>query len=347
VRGVVRHEVGHRGRIGGVTLQLTRTAENAAEIDALTTTLASYGGGRVGLAPLLADLPLRLRRSFAPGRAVSRALTWERADAEDRTWYPQGVTNSYRTDVTRNVLMVSWYSKTRLGARISVLDLITQRYRHVLLVTPTASGGAEPVHAHAGGIVWQGRFLHVAATARGLLTFRLDDLLLDPRETYGHRYLLPVRYSYRADAVDGTERLRYSFLSMDRSGPEPALVVGEYGSSGQTQRLARFGLDAVTGLLTAGPDGITRPLHIDESGQARMQGVSVAEGRYFVTVSRGPWGLGSVMTGLPGSFRHHRWATPMGPEDLCYYPPSELFWSVSEHAGRRWVFAMERSFFSL
>lgn len=330
-----------------MSLQLTRTAENADEIAALTATCTSYGGGRVGLAPLLADLPQRLHRSFAPGRAVHRALSWERADADDPTWYPQGVTNSFRTDVTRDLLLVSWYSKGGLGSRISVLDLTTQRYRHVLLVTPTEAGDVTPVRVHAGGLVWQGPFLHVAATARGILTFRLDDLLLDPSERHGHRYLLPVRYAYRADALEGTERLRYSFLSLDRSGPEPALVVGEYGSATQTQRLARFGLDAVTGLLSAGPDGVTRPLRIDESGQARMQGASVVDGRYFVTVSHGPWGLGTVMTGLPGSFRRFRWATPMGPEDLCYHAPSGLFWSVSEHPGRRWVFAMERSFFSL
>lgn len=330
-----------------MSLQLTRTAENAAEIGALAATLSSYGGGRVGLAPLLADLPQRLRRSFAPGRAVSRALAWERADDEDRTWFPQGVTNSYRTEVTRELLLVSWYSKDGLGARVSALDLATRRYRHVLLVTPTASGGVRPVKAHAGGIVWQGPYLHVAATARGVLTFRLDDLMLDPRETHGYRYLLPVRYAYRAEALEGTERMRYSFLSMDRSGPSPALLVGEYGSAKQSQRLARFGLDAVTGLLTAGPDGITRPLRIDESGQAQMQGASVVEGRYFITVSHGRWGLGSVMTGLPGSFQRHRWATPMGPEDLCYHPPSQSFWSVSEHPGRRWVFAMDRSSFSL
>ncbi|SFB77659.1 hypothetical protein SAMN04487968_101462 [Nocardioides terrae] len=330
-----------------MTLQLTRTEENAAEIDALTQALASYGGGRVGLAPLLADLPQRMHRSFAPGRAVSRALAWEPADDLDPLWWPQGVTNSYRTQVTREMLMVSWYSKAGEGARISVIDLATQRYRHVLLVTPTASGGVKPVRAHAGGIVWQGPFLHVAATARGVLTFRLDDLMLDPSEKHGYRYLLPVRYSYRADALEGVEGLRYSFLSVDRSEREPALVVGEYGSTKQTQRLAHFGLDSVSGVLAAGPDGVTRPLRIDESGQAQMQGASVVEGRYFVTVSHGPWGLGSVLSGLPGSFRRHRWATPMGPEDLCYHPPSGSLWSVSEHPGRRWVFAMERSYFSV
>jgi hypothetical protein len=330
-----------------VSVHLTRTEENAAEIDALAGALSAYGGGRVGLAPLLADHPQRLRRSLAPGRAVAHAFGWERGDGEDTSWWPQGVTNSYRTEVTRDVLMVSWYSKAGHGARVSVLDLPTRRYRHVLLVTPTASGGVTPVRVHAGGIVWQGPYLHVAATARGVLTFRLDDLLLDPRETHGYRYLLPVRYAYRADAQEGVERLRYSFLSLDRSGPQPALVVGEYGSARQTQRLARFGLDPASGFLAADPDGLTRPLRIDESGQARMQGCSVVDGRYFVTVSHGPWGLGSVMTGLPGSWRRHRWATPMGPEDLCYHPPSASFWSVSEHPGRRWVFAMERSSFGL
>lgn len=330
-----------------MTLQLTRTDENAAEIDALTAALSAYGGGQVGLAPLLADLPLRMRRAFAPGRAVSRALAWEPADDRDATWWPQGVTNSYRTQVTRTMLMVSWYSQAGEGARISVIDLVTQRYRHVLLVAPTPSGGVSPVNVHAGGIVWQGPFLHVAATARGILTFRLDDLLHDPSERHGYAYLLPVRYEYRADALEGTQRLRYSFLSVDRSDREPALVVGEYGSAQQTQRLARFGLDTVSGVLAAGPDRITRPLRIDESGQARMQGAAVVDGRYFVTVSQGPWRPGTMLSGLPGSFRRHRWATPMGPEDLCYHPPSDSLWSVSEHPGRRWVFAMERSSFSL
>jgi hypothetical protein len=336
---------GSRGRIGVVSVQLTRTEEKTVEIEAVGAALSAYGGGRVGLAPLLADLPQRLRRRPAPGRAVAGALTWERADAEDPDWWPQGVTNSYRTEVTREVLLVSWYS--RAGTRVSVLDLVTRRYRHVLLVTPAADGGVAPVKAHAGGIVWQGPFLHVAATARGILTFRLDDLLLDPRETHGYRYLLPVRYAYRAGALDGVERLRYSFLSLDRSGPQPALLVGEYGSAQQTQRLARFGLDATSGLLATDTDGLSRPLRIDESGQARMQGCSVVDGRHYVTVSHGPWGLGTVLTGLPGSWRRHRWATPMGPEDLCYHPPSGSFWSVSEHPGRRWVFSMERSFFSL
>ena len=32
-----------------------------------------------------------------------------------------------------------------------------------------------------------------------------------------------------------------------------------------------------------------------------------------------------------------------GPEDIVYWPETDLLWSVSEHPGRRWVFAMNRS----
>ena len=46
--------------------------------------------------------------------------------------------------------------------------------------------------------------------------------------------------------------------------------------------------------------------------------------------------------GRPGTFRAHRWATPMGPEDLLWWPETGALWSVTEHPRRRWVFAMDR-----
>ena len=57
-------------------LHLTRTDENVAAIEALAGLL----GGRVGLGGVLGDLDRRGRRAVAPGRAVHRALTWDRAD---------------------------------------------------------------------------------------------------------------------------------------------------------------------------------------------------------------------------------------------------------------------------
>ena len=68
-----------------------------------------------------------------------------------------------------------------------------------------------------------------------------------------------------------------------------------------------------------------------------------------MTVSHGPWKPGSVYVGTPGDPGHpwveHRLATPMGPEDIAYWPSTDRFWSVSEHPHRRWVFSMKRSFF--
>jgi hypothetical protein len=343
-------------------VHLTRTEENVSEIDALAARLEEHGGGRVGMEGLLGDLDRRMRRTFLPwtrmlGLAVDRALTWERRDRRDLQWWPQGITTSVRTDVERPMIATSWYSrKKEEGSRISFIDLESRRYRHVLLVEPTVTDpttgsgttvGLKPLRAHAGGIVWHGPYLHVAATGRGFLTCRTDDVLKVPASsqlaTHGHDYVLPVRFAYRAANEEGVERLRFSFMTLDRSTDPPSLVVGEYGNSKQTRRLARFPTDAETGLLAAGEDGVTRPVLEGEDGLTRMQGVSVVDGTYFVTSSHGPHRYGHVHVGTPGAFDTKKWATPPGPEDLVYWPDTDLLWSLSEHPGLRWVFGMNRT----
>jgi hypothetical protein len=334
-------------------VHLVRTEENVDEIE----TLAARLGGRVGLPAVLRDLNRRARRTLAPGRAVHRALTWDAADRRDPDWWPQGITTSADASDTeevdgRRMLAVSWYSKAGQGSRLTFVDLDSRRYRHVLLVVPVVRDGeasVEPLAVHAGGLVWHGPYLHVAATARGVHTCRLDDLLRVPSAglvgSFGYRYLLPVRFAYRAVTDEGLERLRYSFLSLDRGASPPELVVGEYGNSAQTRRLARFPLDPETQFLAAGEDGVSRPLVLDEGGVVRTQGAAIARGRWYLTASTGPWVPGSVYVGRPGEFRRHRWATPMGPEDIAWWPSTDLLWSVTEHPRRRWVYAMRRSWF--
>jgi hypothetical protein len=337
-------------------VHLVRTEENVDEIEALAGRL----GGRVGLAVLLGDLNRRARRTLAPGWAVHRALTWDAADRRDPDWWPQGITTSADASDTeevegaegRRLLVVSWYAKSGQGARLTFLDLDRRRYRHVLLVVPVVEDGEvtlQPLAVHAGGLVWHGPYLHIAATARGVHTCRVDDLLRVPAgglvESFGYRYLLPVRFSYRARTDEGLERLRYSFLSLDRATSPPELVVGEYGSSAQTRRLARFRLDPETSFLTAGEDGIARPVVIEDGGVVRTQGAVVARERWYLTRSTGPRVPGSVYAGRPGDFRRYRWATPMGPEDIAWWPSTDLLWSVTEHPHRRWVYAMKRSRF--
>lgn len=363
--------------VEGVHLQ--RTDENVREIAALAAVL----GEPAGLEGLLADLKHPLRRArVLPrllGRAVREAYAWDSYDQRDELWYPQGISTSADSSPSdssdraggdgRRVIATTWYSTgrdgTKRGSRISFLDLDSLRYRHVLLVVPVLDEDGRlqlrPMNIHAGGLVWAGRLLHVAATKRGFVTARIDDIMRVPGDddhpdeigvhgtrvaSFGHRYVLPVRFTYRAATEEGHDKLRYSFMSLDRESDPPALVAGEYARTADaTTRLARYPLDPRTWQLQTGDDGISRPLTLDDGGVRRMQGVAIAAGRYHVTVSNGPWKPGTVFTGQPGSMQERRWALPMGPEDLAYWPSKDRLWSLTEHPRRRWIVSMDRAWF--
>ncbi|HEX8779563.1 MAG TPA: hypothetical protein VF728_00145 [Nocardioides sp.] len=359
-------------------VHLERSDENVREIAALHGML----GSPAGLEGLLDDLKYQARWSLLPrllGRAVRRGIAFDSYDQRDRRWWPQGISTSADSSDDevvagadgqgRRVLVVTWYSHevdgVNQGSRVTFLDLDTLRYRHVLLVVPTLDEEGrlvlEPLRVHAGGIVWIGPWLHIAATSRGFVTARVDDIIAvagdDERpddfgvhegrvHSYGHHYVLPVRFRYRARSEDPTRRLRHSFMSLSRGSRPPMVVCGEYGRSGQSTRFASYEIDPVSGMLVTGEDGFSRSSGLDEGGIRQMQGVAVVDGTYHVSVSQGPWLPGSVFTGVPGSLRRHRWAVPMGPEDLSYWPSRDSLWSVTEHPHRRWVVEMPRSRFS-
>lgn len=344
-------------------LHLTRSPEDVAAIDALADRAAAAGGGRVPLGTLVEDLGRRARRtpiSVLPLRGVHRAWTWDARDRRDPRWWPQGVTTSADAHPSgkvagRHLVLVAWYARHRpgepgepgkgQGVRVAVLDPERRRYEHVLLVVARGQGaaaGGNPLVAHAGGLAWTGSWLHVAATRRGFASCHLDDLVALPpgplRDAhFGYRYVLPVRLAHRAGAADGTEPLRYSFFSPSRLDGGRTLLVGEYARRRQTRRFARFALDD-EGLPVLGHDGRAHP--VLSEGVTQMQGVVDLGDRLVATASRGPWGPGSAWSGQPGALREHRWALPMGPEDLAHDPTTGLLWSATEHPRRRWVVAM-------
>ena len=337
-------------------IHLRRTEENAAAIEALATEI----GTRTGLDGVVADLNREAHRTKVPGRVVEWGFGWNDSDAENRRWWPQGITTSADAGVStsstagtgRPLLLTSWYAKGpsgNQGSRISVVDLETLQYRHVLLVVPLRGDHGVVrlgrLRAHAGGLVWCGPYLHVAGTRRGLFTCRLDDLLRlhSTEDGFGYRYVLPVRFGYDAHADDDTEQMRYSFLSLDRGSDPPLLLAGEYGVGDQTRRLVRFPLDPTTEHLAAHEDGTSRPTRLDEEGLGHMQGAAVVGDTYYVTSSRGPRTPGNLHVGRPGSWTTLRRALPIGPEDITYWPASDTFWSLSEHPGHRYVFAIRRS----
>ena len=324
--------------------------------------LASALGGRVGVAGVLADL----NRSAAPVRPPSRSVTWafrwDDEDARSQRWWPQGITSTADRDVSeeydgRRVLCASWYSKDidglHKGSRVSFVDLTGERprYRHVLLVEPVlrddGTVDVRPVRIHAGGLVWFGDHLHVAGTARGIYSFRLDDIVRadDGVEALGYRYLLPVRFAYEAVTDDGVERLRYSFLSLTR-GPAPRLVAGEYGRRGRTTRLLSYPLDPATSLLSTTQAAEARPSGLPEQGLDGMQGAVVVDDTWYVSTSSGRYLPGSLHVGRPGAFRRHARVLPIGVEDLTYWPSTDRLWTLSEYPGRRFVVALDRAQFT-
>ncbi|WP_460869933.1 hypothetical protein [Nocardioides pakistanensis] len=350
-------------------VHLRRSEERGDRIERLVASLSSGGGGRVGLDGVLADLNRTATVVRVPGAAAHWGFRWDDEDNRSRRWWPQGITTSADHDESevydgRRVVMTSAYSKEldglHKGSRISVVDLSDERprYRHVLLVDVVTRDDGEvdvrPLKVHAGGIVWHGEHLHVAGTARGISTFRLDDVVrvgaLGDRDrlgvgqgSFGYRYLLPVRFTYDAFADDGHERMRYSFLSLVREPSGPRLVAGEYGRRGRTTRLVDFEIDPVTSLLAASEEGHAHPLSLSPEGLEGMQGATVVDGRWYVTTSAGPYLRGSMYVGRPGAFSRRARVLPVGVEDLTYWPSRDELWSLSEYPGRRFVFAMPRA----
>ena len=350
-----------------------RLAHSGEQVDAVDA-LADRAGGRVGLDGVLGDLNRAATVVAVPGRAARWGFRWDDEDQGSRRWWPQGISTSADQSDTddvdgRKVVCVSWYSQTlgllNKGSRLTFVDITDRdrpRYRHVLLVEPVLDDGElklEPVHVHAGGIVWHGPYVYVAGTRRGLRSFRLDDIIEvptdgnpdrlrvrdDSMDTFGYKYFLPLRFKYDAESDDGIEDLRYSFLSLDRSTSPHQLVGGEYGKNGMSTRLVRFELDPDTSLLVTHEDGLSRPVHLHPGGVEHMQGATVVHGTYYVTTSAGSYGLGDLWVGQPGELRRHAKVLPIGPEDITFWPSTGQLWSLTEYPAGRYVYAMDRSDF--
>lgn len=323
--------------------------DRAADV---TAYVEAGGADRTGLAGLLDHLDRRGRRSlWAPGLRVTRALTWDAADRRDRGWWPQGIGSSADARLEesepdrvhgRRLLAVTWWGTApdgrNDGSRVSFYDLDTRRYQHadlVRVVGGDAGPVVEPLRSHAGGLVWHGPWLLVASTSRGLWACHLDDVLRRP----GGRFVLPVRQAWPAVTDEGAEPFRWSFLSLSRTGGGPAIVAGEYARGARSRRLLRMAVDPRTRLPRLDEDGVARPSYVAE-GVAGMQGAAERDGVWHCTVSHGPRGPGSWYVGRPGSLRHARFAVPVGPEDLCWWPEHGRLWTVTEHPRRRWLSAL-------
>ena len=300
---------------------------------------------RIGISGLLEGRGRRARSGRAPAAAAIEAFRWAPLDGWSQRWWPQGIellgpANGFDDDV----LLVSWFAQLRRGttqgARITVVDRRDPRrprYHHVLLVEASREGsdiGMRPVTIHAGGLALVGTRLHVAATYGGLRTFDLDDILrVTGRGPFGYRHVLPQSGHERLVGGGGVERMRFSFVSLERdsTGGGDHLVVGEFGPDREGRRLGRI---PVVG------SGRRNVVDIHEPGIPRMQGATVVDGTWFVSASHG-LRAGDLWVGSGGTWVRHAAVLPPGPEDLTASHNGTRLWSLSEYPRRRWVFAMD------
>jgi hypothetical protein len=294
---------------------------------------------------------------------VANGYRWAAGDDAVTTWYPQGITTS--ADATddgkwgaNRIQLVSWYGKgDRAGAGVRISFVLANklsgaRYRHVLLVEPyrhpDGTADFRAVKVHAGGIAWYGSYLYVADTNHGLRVFDVRRMLQTTSSAKGvvgsagggkyaaagYKYVLPQVSRYvRPSGSD----LVFSFVSVDRASSPQSLLTGEYRKGKAGGRLVRWPLDTPSDRLAGGAD-----LHAGGAyvmPQTNVQGALSAAGRLFLSASAGAKGNGTLTSDVPGKpSRAYAWG--YGAEDLTYSPLSGRIYSLTEHPGRRAVYAV-------
>lgn len=336
--------------MAGIRYQVHREDSETGLIDELATRHP-----RVGIAGLLPGRGRRAKAVQVPAAAAVEGFRWAVRDSWSQRWWPQGIEVLERADAgSDDVLLVSWFAQQRRGAtqgaRITVVDRRNPRrprYHHVLLVEPWRDGAQclmKPVAIHAGGLAVVGSRLYAAATYGGLRRFDLDDILrVRGRGPFGYRHVLPQSGHERLVGGEGDARMRFSFVSTERStdGGAEHLVVGEFGPEADGGRLGRIPLSGAESSAPSGSgDGRVDVIDVREPGIARMQGAAVVDGTWFVTAGHGTR-PGDLWVGSGGTWVRHSAVLPPGPEDLSASHDGRRLWSLSEYPRERWVFAMD------
>lgn len=292
---------------------------------------------------------------------------WESGDENTSEWYPQGVTGSW--DAAENgeyqghrALFASWYHKGDKGARVSLVnydDPAKPKYRHILLVEPTSDDDFKQVPVHAGGVAWVGDYLYVVDTSKGVRVFDLRHLWKaepDPTKSkigkgsdgkyyaYNYAYVLPQVGTYSQEGsgkcdpapTDPADPLCFSWVGLDRSGPAPALVTGEfYYGKAPGARMVHWPLDPATNLLD-GTGGAVAARKAHQSPHYSVQGGVSADGTFLMASSRGK-DTRSVVYRAKAGQASSEFTVPAGVEDLSYETADKRAWTLTEYPGNRQV----------
>ncbi|TCP56841.1 hypothetical protein EV191_101788 [Tamaricihabitans halophyticus] len=292
---------------------------------------------------------------------------WNDGDDATSEWYPQGISGSWDADPSgeyegQRAMFTSWYHKGDKGARVSLVDYNdpqAPKYRHLLLVEPTAEDDFAQVKVHAGGIAWVGDYLYVVDTGWGVRVFDLNHLWqteADPDKNqigkgsdgkyyaYDYRYVLPQVGSFTQDEKGSCNPppsnqdapLCFSWVGLDRSTSPASLLTGEFFYEQEPGgRMARWPLDPNTGKLQ-GENGVTKPENVYASPHISMQGGVSADGTFLMSSSRGQNERGYLYKAQVDQESSSS-RVPEGIEDLSYDPADGHVWSLTEYPNNRAV----------
>jgi hypothetical protein len=288
---------------------------------------------RVGFSGVCADLNRDAEEVTVPSSLEADGLAWDASDNGSERWWPGAVARVGR------YVVASWTSRSFQGqdhgCRLTVLDPASERYRHVLVMSVGDSFGElvlRPVQVDATGfVVTADGTVVLAAGRRGVFLARLEDVVaVEPSaETFGYRYVLPVRAQLRGETGGPGERLRCDLLTLDGS----SLVVAEDGAAG-ADRVVRFPLPR--------PEDHVRATAADRHGLGEVTGLAVLDGVRYVARDQGrrPGEL-VVGSGAPADRQRRKQlsrALPPGPGGLAAH--DGRLWGVTRPVGRRMVFSV-------
>ncbi|POX40453.1 VCBS repeat-containing protein [Streptomyces sp. Ru72] len=352
------------------------------------TAVENGGIPKTGLSTVLADLNATGRALCHDTNAAgAQGFCWDDTWGDDSgmTYVPQGVTGSGAARGNelltggRRIVVTSWHSGEKHPAgednlmRVTFADVTDPvvRYRHVLLVTPTATGYTA-LRGHADSVTWYGKYLYVS-NAGGLAVFDLTRIWRTDENsgsvgasggTYSaawHKYALPQidRYQYVAPTPPGYCGTFNGYppcfagVSVDDSGSVPALVTTEKNGVMDRQQqqftdpgvIARWPLDKTTGLLLTDPG--TRNTRASEAFRSTVsgaQGVAMDRGRFVVSAPCPEFVAGGA--NIP-SCLYHAWEgepvrlwtrTGINNQNVSYWPATDELWTINEYPGDRTVF---------
>ncbi|MFD7320377.1 FG-GAP repeat domain-containing protein [Streptomyces sp. NPDC059875] len=361
--------------------QRTRFAQDIA---------AAEGAGvrSVGLSSVLGDLNVTARPlCHQTNAAGAEGFCWNDAYGDDSKLFytPQGITGSgesrdnERLVGGRRILVTSWHSDEdhSSGAdqlmRVTFADVTVPTnvtYRHVLLVTPTASGFAA-LPGHADSVTWYQNYLYVS-NAGGLAVFDLTKFWVTDESGGGvgasngkyhaawHKYALPQidRYHYIPPTpknfcghFNGYPPC-FAGASLDDSGPVPVLVTTEVNGVKKSQQqtfadsqvVVRWPLDRTTGLPSLNEKHELRPEAAFTSTVSGAQGIAMNRGRFVVSAPCPEFVEGGE--NIP-SCLYHAWPgepvrlwtrTGINNQNVSYWPATDDLWTVNEYPTGRVVF---------